>query len=180
MNGRVFLGVLLCSSMALADPDFSSRGLHPEAGETYLNPGVTLSLSRRGTTDTSGLGVELSLHHFVDKSSGVGLFGQAQVLGQQQYRLCGGLQATHLMGSLPLGIELGIASETPDAEGILRTSLHVAPFISLGLVSAGFRMSIPLVTRVSDISSVGDMPGQGFEAGLVLALKLPLNLQRWF
>ena len=138
----------------------------PQPGDVYLSGGLLLN----GGTSL-GLGAELSLHYFLlgeQPLSGVGLFGQWQAINGEHRRVCLGAQGTFVY----VGAELGVAQESGGIRGARTTSVHVAPFIALGLVVAGVRVGVPVATRP------GDRPGYGVDVGLTLALKLPVPVYK--
>ena len=158
----VVLGsALLFAPLALADLP------GPDAGSTFLNSGVLLSGSSRPEGFVPGLGAEVSIHRFAEKTVGFGLFAQWQTMEFEYHRIAGGLQ-----GSLSLvGFELGVAHETASDELAATTSLHIAPFVSIGIVTLAVRFGRPLGEKA------GTRPRHGSEVGVVLAFKYPHELE---
>ena len=136
-------------------------------GETYLNPGFLLGAVFREGHIEGALGVEVSVHHFTQEGLGVGGFGQWQHLSSS-FRLCGGVQVSFAEKAQGFGVEMGAAHEAGDVRFAGTTSVHFAPFVSIGLVTMSFRVGIPFH------SSDPSLPGRGVEGGMNLALKLPM------
>ncbi len=158
----LLVGVLIHAPLALAS-DF------PERGMLFLNVGGLFSETSRPEGSVPALGAEVSLHGFVDKQVGFGVFGQWQrVLSEQSHtRFCAGPQVTYKF----VGLELGAAYEKPEGLHAATASLHLAPFVSYGgVLTASLRMDVPLWHKA------GDTPGHGYDVGGVLAVKIPLPL----
>jgi len=171
----VLLGVLLFTPVALAGgpaPDIKD----PSPGDAYVNPGVLLSLSPRFSGSVLGLGAELSYHRFIGPQRmsigtwGLGGFAQWQVMNFQYHRLCAGIQGTGGEDLDLLGVELGLAHTTAGDGKAATTSVHIAPFLSLGFATASLRFGLPLP------GGSRDQPSHGIEAGFTLALKVPVKL----
>ncbi len=134
--------------------------------ETYFNPGILFGFARRDGQTVGAFGAELSVHHFLPNRLGVGGFVQAQWMGRRSGRFCGGVQLT-APEFQSVGVELGGTYETRDTRFAGTTSLHLAPFVSIGAVGLGVRFGIPVHAAASPL------PGRGFEWGLNMTLKIP-------
>ncbi|KFE71808.1 hypothetical protein [Hyalangium minutum] len=156
----------------LSAPAAQASDFGPQAGATYVNPGLLLSGSyRHSGKGAFGLGAELSLHHFTNNDfGGFGVFAQWQAMNFQYDRFCGGLQATDTLETFPIGMELGVAYETEGGGEAATTSLHFAPFASVGAATATLRFGIPIA------GGTEELPRHGFDVGLTLAIKIPLRL----
>jgi hypothetical protein len=157
----LLVGVLLHAPLALAEG-------FPERGMLFLNVGGLFSETSRPEGSVPSLGAEVSLHGFVDKKVGFGVFGQWQRVKSEQShtRFCAGPQVTYKF----VGLELGAAYEKPEGLHAATASLHLAPFVSYGVLTASLRVDVPLW------HAAGDTPSHGYDVGGVLAVKLPLPL----
>jgi hypothetical protein len=154
----------LCPSTARAEFLSSS-------GSTFVTPGLLTGLTPRDSHVVGSLGAEVGFHHFDPSGLGAGGFVQWQWMALESHRFCAGLQATSATVRF-VGVEGGLEYETADARRAGTFSLHVAPFLSVGVATLGLRLGIPLY-------SVGSaLPGRGFEGGLTLALKAPIDLRQ--
>jgi hypothetical protein len=138
--------VLATASAAHADDDRSV---------TLVIPGYLYG-TLAGTSPARAHGAELSVLHVWDARQylGLGLLGQVQSYNGSQLRTALGGQLT--WG--PFGLELGWAYRRADAP---QHGVHVAPYLSLGLVSFAWRTTVPI-------------GGDGWETGFVFAAKLPI------
>lgn len=100
---------------------------------------------------------------------GGGVCAQWQRLTPGHERICLGGQVFYNF----FGFEMGLARETATQRYGRTTSLHVAPFLSAGIVSVGLRAGIPLVHEVGSGKEL-----RGVDLGLVLTAKLFLPLRR--
>jgi hypothetical protein len=174
--------VLLGPALAWAQPAEELPGEPPvphrhtfyEQGDLFLVGGFLGSGSVRPSGLQAAAGFEASIHSFLTDYWGLGGFFQLQgVLGANKHtRGCLGAQTT--LG--PLGLELGVVGENGTALAAETWGLHVAPFISLGVVTASLRLGIPLRTERALRPNGEQLPGHGFDLGLVLALKWPQKL----
>lgn len=161
---RGLLLALLFAPVAWADPSL------PRSGDAFINPGLFLSLSPHAGSAVIGLGLELSYHQFTnDRGAGFGLFGQAQVM-DDFFRFCGGVQGTTELNLIPVGAEVGVTYATSSLDEAATTSLHLAPFISLGFATASLRFDIPVQ------GGSPEKPRHPIDVGLVLAVKIPRKL----
>ena len=140
----------------------------PQPGDLYLSGGFLFSATGRPAGGAVGLGAELSLHFFVptekQPSTGVGLFGQWQSInGGEHQRLCVGAQASFVM----LGAEFGVTRDFAGRLGAQTTSLHLAPFVAVGLLAIGLRLGIPMEPPSSG------RPGYGHDVGLTWRSSCP-------
>ena len=170
---RMGINVLGCAVLwGLCAPSVASATLATGRfeDELYLNPGLLLGGALRDGSLVGGIGVELSMHYFTAKGLGLGGFGQVLSLTSSTNRFCGGVQVTAptVQG---VGVELGVAHETGDSRIAATTSVHIAPFVTYGFVALSLRAGIPFHTNSTSL------PGRGLEAGLNLAIKLPLMLK---
>jgi hypothetical protein len=161
-------GVLLALGLLLSSEAAAQDGfLNPPSDKAYFNIGPLLSATGRPSGTTYGLGGEMSLHYFPpqSKGQGAGVFAQLQATNQEHLRLAGGVQ----FNFLAFGLELGLAYEDANDDFASTTSLHLAPFISGGVVTLGLRLGIPL-------SSNEPLPNHGSDIGVTLTVKLPVAL----
>ena len=161
-------GVVLAASLCGASEAWAKRVITPVPGQIYLGAGLLLNASARSEGFSGGVGGELSLHGWLDHNPllGLGVFGQWQSINSEHYRVCAGAQATLLW----MGVELGVAREY-GGTSLATTSVHVSPFISVGLVGVGLRIGVPLVPPPFTQNA------HGFEMGLTLTVKLPIPLR---
>jgi len=134
---------------------------------TLVSPGYLYG-AMAGHVPARGHGVELSVVHVphVEKFIGVGLVGQLQSYNGTHLR-------TALAGEViweMLGLEVGWAYRRSDSVHAAQHGLHIAPFVSIGVLSLAWRTTIPATT--SD-------DAYGFESGLALAVKLPIPVHKW-
>lgn len=169
-TGAAGVGCLL--GLLLASP--ARAGLMTDGvlrDETYFNPGILFGFARRSGETVGTIGVELSVHRFLPTRLGVGGFVQAQWMGSKSGRFGGGVQFTAPQFQ-SVGLELGGTYETSNPRFAGTTSLHLAPFFSLGIVGLGVRLGIPVHAAVSRL------PGRGFEWGLNMTIKIPQPLKK--
>lgn len=145
---------------SLASTEAHAEGIWVSAG--YIGSLVG------GETTAAGHGVELSSMYTASSrdSVGFGLFGQAQHYsgspGHGRYAL--GVQAWGLVG-----LELGWAYRSGNGVNGATSGLHVGPYVSIGLLYAGFRITVPVAHEAA-------APGYGYEAAVTLGIKLPFPL----
>jgi hypothetical protein len=167
-----FLGGVLAACPAAARAD-DSKGL------VFLSPGY-LYAKVSGDSPATAHGAELSVHWLHPKLPfGVGGFVQLQRYDGDHDRMATGVQATFAL----LGLELGVAHRmagngAPIARSMIvgdvttersaTTGLHVAPFLTLGVVHIAYRWTIPL--------HEGPAPSQGSEHALTIGVKIPLQI----
>jgi hypothetical protein len=154
---RLALAALLLSSPAAA-----------EQAQHFASIGLLGSASAHGGEPVrAAFGAEGTFVHYVDheRSLGLGGFLQAQVAAPRHHRFAFGPQINYEF----FGLELGSYAETAGGGYATTWGLHAAPFVSLGLVSAAFRVAVPLGT-----SGAGEP--QGTELGLVFTLKAPFPI----
>jgi len=158
--------VLLCSPAALAST--IPLTIDIPRGALFISGGPLVSVTGRPWGTAVGTGAEFSVHGFTRTKEplGFGVFGQWQSVNGDHDRFCGGAQATHGV----LGMELGMAHEFASDDAMATTSLHLAPFVSLGMMTASLRVGIPVSW------AEGDRRHHGADVGLVLAFKLPLRV----
>jgi hypothetical protein len=167
VRGALSLLLLLVAPAARA---YSGGFLSIPEKPTYLSLGVLFSATGRPSGSTLAAGGEASFHHFFTHTSallGLGAFTQLQVTDQSHLRFCAGGQLTVLI----FGLEAGVAHEGSNARYAATTSLHLAPFISVGYANIGLRVGLPL-------NSGGPKPTYGSDVGLTVALKYPFGLGR--
>jgi hypothetical protein len=166
MHRMVRSPLLLVGSLLFAPLALAHGG--PERGMLFLSAGGLFSATGRPEGFTPALGAELSVHGFLSKKTGIGLFGQWQrVKGEEpHHRFCAGLQGTYEF----VGLELGATYENSDALRAKTASLHLAPFVSNGVLTASLRIGVPLWHEASAL------PSHGYDVGGVLAVKIPLPL----
>jgi hypothetical protein len=176
-RGEALALLLLASTPAWADAPAGSNQAH-----NYVLVGPLGQITHRsGEGNEWAVGMEVSyLHKFFDIAdaetskrlsvdfsglSGPGLGAYAQLEGVQFNRLRGsaGVEATWFVGGLELGPSLQGHSGTYGSS----LGVQIAPFVSFGFVSFGFRIDLP----IARLSPGKDLP-VGF--GGVLALKTPV------
>ena len=135
--------------------------------ETYFSPGILMGGALRDGRVAGVLGAEVSVHHINDQGVGVGGFAQWQWMALHSHRFNGGVQVTSSVQQ-GLGLELGASYETGDERFAGTASVHLAPFVSFGIVALSLRFGIPFYS-----SHASSLPGRGFEGGLNLTLKFP-------
>ncbi len=171
---------LLGSTMAWAQPAEEAPAEPPpsnpvfEEGDLFTVVGFIGSGSVRPSGLQAAAGAEVSFHYFLTDIWGLGGFAQYQrVLGATRHnRVTLGLQTT--LG--PVGLELGTVSESGTALAAETWGLHLAPFFSLGFVTASLRLDLPFRTERALRPNGELLPGHGFDLGLTLALKWPQQL----
>ncbi|MBI5514655.1 MAG: hypothetical protein HY909_12845 [Deltaproteobacteria bacterium] len=175
------LGVLLpagaqaqTAPQAPATPQFAPTALG------FLSPALVYS-NVWGRSPAHGVGAELaySYHPRAARRLVLGAFTQGQVYTDGSLRFAGGLQT----GYGPFGVELGLAHRTGTDDFRASTGLHVAPYLSLGVLSVALRFTVPLNdTQGAPNSGVASL-GQGPETALTLGLRIPVRvhgqLPRW-
>jgi hypothetical protein len=121
---------------------------------------------------STGAGIEVTYDHFPDglsrfmipEGAMIGGVAQMQAVGDHSRFLLG------VQGGEGLGLELGPALETGDGPRGTTLSLHVAPFLSLGVVSVALRVGAPL-------APLSSRPMYGTDVAAVLALKAPILVE---
>jgi len=137
--------------------------------DTFLSGGLLVSSSSRSHGGL-GIGGEVSVHVLRDDAAakGGGGFVQGEWVGGDHLRLCAGAQFNVLV----FGAELGLARDFPGEESRGVTSLHFAPFLSVGIVSVRMPIGLP-VGFLTDDRAEG-----GLQLGVALALKIPVRVNR--
>jgi hypothetical protein len=137
--------------------------------DTFLSAGLLVSSTNRSHGGT-GIGGELSVSALRNEAivKGGGAFIQAQWVGGDHLRLCGGAQFNIVV----FGAELGLARDFAGEESPAVTSLHFAPFLSVGVLAVSMPIGVPL-GFLSD-----DRAGNGVQIGIALALKIPVRVNR--
>jgi hypothetical protein len=146
----------------------------------FLSPALLYS-NVWGRSPAHGVGAELtySYHPRAARHLVLGAFTQGQVYTDGSLRFAGGIQT----GYGPFGVELGLAHRTGTGDFSATTGLHVAPYLSLGVLSVALRFTVPL-QDVAGAPNSGVPPlGQGPETALTLGLRFPVRvhgqLPRW-
>jgi hypothetical protein len=147
---RPTLGVGLAALPLLAAPA-------AQADPAVLVSGGFLLTGSLGTHNGNGPGFEVTLPIFPDghDPTGFGPLFQMSWLGDDRARRVYGMELIHLIG----GLELAWSDRLIQGQSV--QGVHLGPFVSLGFVSLGLRFVVPT-------------QGDAFEAGLSLALKLPV------
>ena len=70
-----------------------------------------------------------------------------------------------------LGVELGYAYLSASSEASSTHAVHLAPFLSIGILSVATPLTIP-------IAHVGDREAHPFDLGLMVSIKFPFLLER--
>lgn len=137
--------------------------------DTFLSAGLLLSSSSRSHGGT-GIGGEVTVNALRADAviKGGGAFVQAEWVGGDHLRLCGGAQFNILV----FGAELGLARDFAGEDSRAVTSLHFAPFLSVGVLAVSMRLGLP-VGFLSDARAEG-----GLQLGVALALKVPVRVNR--
>jgi hypothetical protein len=151
--------------LAVAGLLWSSSASATEAYD-FVSVGLLFSSSSHPQPAPRGLGLggEVTYVHYVDRERmvGVGAFLQGQHAGAGHARFALGPQLNYGF----LGLELGGYAET-SASGYASTwGAHAGPFLSLGILSAAFRVGVPLGTS-------GPGESYGTELGVAVTLKFP-------
>ncbi|WP_224367926.1 hypothetical protein [Hyalangium versicolor] len=159
----LLVAALLFAPLALAS-GYTTKGL------LFLSAGGLVSGTMRPEGFVPAYGVEASLHGYPREDVGIGLFGQWQeVQGESPHsRFAVGPQLSYRM----VGMELGATYEGGDAQYARTVGLHLAPFVSIGVLTASLRLDVPLWHESRDV------PHRGYDVGGVLAIKIPLPLKR--
>ena len=145
----------------------AARADEPDNTVTLVIPGYLFG-AIAGAAPARAHGAELTLLHVtnVDKYTGIGLVGQAQSYDGSHLRVAVAAEATWAC----FGLELGWAMRRSDGAYATQHGIHVAPYLSLGLVSLAVRTTVPVF---------GDTNAYGWELGFVLGLKLPIPVRNW-
>jgi hypothetical protein len=141
-----------------------------DQAQDFFTAGLLMSLASHANVHGDrparpGFGVESTFVHYLDRPRefGVGGFTQAQIVGTDHARFALGPQLNYVL----LGLELGGYIETSSPGHAATWGAHLGPFLSLGVVSAAFRVGLPLGT----IGAGGR--DYGLELGAVAVLKFP-------
>jgi hypothetical protein len=124
-----------------------------------------------GKTGAFGIGAEASLVCLCSKGEEplgykpppFGIFGQAEVYNGNHGRYAAGVE----VGSI-LGVEVGYDVREPVDQYARTHGVHIAGYLSLGLVSIALRGSVP-------VAASGEGASQGGELGVAATLKLPIG-----
>lgn len=167
MTGALRASAIAAAVVAAASPARAGEPAERDQSVTLVIPGYLFS-TMAGPVPVRGHGVELSVVHIpnVTKYAGVGVVGQLQSYGGSHLRTA---LAAEVVWEL-LGLELGWALRRSDGAHPAQHGLHVAPYVSLGLVSFAWRTTLPFDRRDG---------GYGFETGFALAVKLPVPVRNW-
>ncbi len=170
------------------DPDAGAPAARPDDMATELTPLLDLTgtdavavggmFGLNGHPDQSvnslGAGIELSYTHYVgdygssDKRLlGYGAFLHGQALGLGTSDLHGYAALGGQLNYMVFGAELGGATEFLDQSHSNTFFVHLAPYVSLGVVWIGFHVDVPMF-------SVGAGPAYGPGYGVEIGLQLPL------
>ncbi|WP_224362361.1 hypothetical protein [Hyalangium versicolor] len=136
---------------------------------TVAAPGVLLSGSIRPEGFVPALGVEVSVYQIMPEFRTVGGFAQWQTVKFDHHRFCAGGQASYQL----VGMEFGATYETEGKRGAPTTSLHFAPYVTLLVASASLRVDIPVH------GGREDKPSHGYDVGLVLTFKYPVEAKNY-
>jgi hypothetical protein len=134
----------------------------------FINPGI-LTSAVIGRSPAIAAGGEVSFLHRPGWfppgcHCGVGAFGQVQRYfseGGAHTRVAAGVQAGG-----PVGVELGLAYRGANDKFKSTTGVHVAPYVSIGIVSLALRLTMPI--------EADPRKTHGFEAALAVGVKVPI------
>jgi hypothetical protein len=159
---------LVAAALALTAALFAPGEASAKQAKSFVTPGVLFGFSGHTNTPIYGhLGGEISFSHYPGDafSLGLGGFFQAEAVRFDHVRLAFGPQFNVAFG----GLELGAFVEGADEGHGTTAGVQATPFLSIGFLSAAFRMGFPL-------GSSGDKPAYGVDLGLIVMLKAPLPL----
>lgn len=179
------IGVVIGALMVVDSVAFGAEDLPNEiaplidvTGTTAVSLGGIFSVNAHPDEDLSGLGAGLELscvHYLGDFGSdekhlmGVGGFLHGEVLGLGTDDIHGYAAVGGQINYLAFGLEAGGAAEFLDQAHANTLFFHVAPYVSLGILWAGFHIDIPLIGFGAG-PTYG--PGFGVEAGIQIPLFL--------
>ena len=137
-------------------------------GIGVFSPGVLYS-AVWGRAPTDGFGLELSYAYHPRNTStfSVGAFTQAQANTDGSFRIGGGAQ----VGWQVFGLELGWAQRTGNDQFAGAGGVHIAPYLSVGVVLVALRFTLPLADEAPNHPTVLGAP----EMALTVGLKLPFR-----
>ncbi len=167
MSGAIRASALAAAAFAATSPAAAREPAARDESITLVSPGYLFS-TMAGPVPVRGHGVELSVVHIpnVTKYAGFGVVGQLQSYGGSHLRTALAAEVVYEL----LGLELGWALRRSDGAHPAQHGLHVAPYVSLGIVSFAWRTTLPIDDRDG---------GYGWETGFALAVKLPVPVRNW-
>ncbi len=137
-----------------------------EQAQDFITVGLLTSLTAHSGEDHQpAVGGEATYVHYLDpiRDFGLGGFFQGQAEAAKHGRFALGPQINYYL----FGLEVGAYSESSSPGYATTWGVHVAPFLSLGVVTAAFRVGVPLGTP-----DVGKLYGTEF--GWVFTFKVPI------
>ena len=159
----------LCATLAIASSARAERGI-----DGTINPGLTASASLHDRGVAPGL--EISGVRWLPSDNGwlsIGPIVQATLparndTGTARYRrlMLGGEIAW-----TAIGIELGYAYQSASDEASPTHAVHLAPFLSLGVLSIAAPINLPFAHS-------GSLDGHPIDFGVLVAVKLPLLIEK--
>jgi len=153
----------LVAREAAADEGSAGQSHH------FLAPGVLAGFTGHLDAPALGaLGIEVAYTYYPMKpyTLGVGAFAQAQSVGLQHLRAALGAQVNFAFG----GVELGAAIEQGKDGKATTFGVQLAPFVSIGWVSAAFRIGLPVAALVDGADRYA------VDLGLITTVKIPIPL----
>jgi hypothetical protein len=148
-----------------------------DAAKHFLSPGLYGGFLGHVDENIQGvLGAELDYTYYPDDTYalGIGAFTQVHTVGFDHIRIAFGPQVNYTLGGLEAG--LFIEEGSPDRSTTL--GAHISPFVSVGFISLGLRIGVPLHAVDGDRTYAVDV-------GLSATLKWPAPLDgdyigNWF
>jgi hypothetical protein len=148
MSARA-LALVLAVAGSVARADEPPQVTKKKTARNFLPIGALITVDSHGPDGVQGgLGAEISYVHYfgwgdVFQSAGVGPVAQVQMVNADRARGSLGIEANILF----LGLSLAAAVEQ-GAQGRFGTTafLDVTPYLTVGFVSLGFRVGVPLGT----------------------------------
>jgi hypothetical protein len=160
------LAVLLASLSAKAA---AAEEGGPGQSHHFLSPGLLAGVTGHLNAPVLGaIGGELSYTYYPAKpyTLGVGAFAQAQSVGLKHLRAALGAQFNFAVG----GVEIGGSFEQGKDGKASTFGVQIAPFVSIGWVSAAFRIGLPVAALVDGTDRYA------VDLGLIMTAKIPIPL----
>lgn len=161
--GAAAILAALSEKEAAADEGSAGQSHH------FLAPGLLAGVTGHLNAPLLGaIGGELAYTYYPAKpyTLGVGAFAQAQSVGLQHLRAALGAQFNFFVG----GIELGGSYEQGKDGKASTLGVQLSPFVSIGWVSAAFRIGLPVAALVDGADRYA------VDLGLIMTAKIPIPL----